>query len=312
MTVSPRRLVVIAALMVAGARSGAAGQKPEPAPTSKPRVARKPAAAAGDEALARRLCDALHALPAKRKQACCGAGASLATVCTQELTAAVGRGTVVLGAAAVDRCAAAAAKQFEGCGWVTALQPELPQACRGLIDGKLKAGATCRSSLECVEGLYCRGASPTGPGVCSPPQPPRTACEIPADNLAAFTREKDDPRHPECQGRCAKGQCLPLTPAAGPCASSALCAPGLNCIAGHCESRPLPKVGESCPGKTECEAGAFCQDGKCVALKEQGESCRLPFECRGLTCDKAPGASVGTCGDPCGRLASPPPAAKGT
>jgi hypothetical protein len=286
MIVSPRRLAVIVALLLA--------------------VAHQPSAAAGKgEALAQRLCDALHTLPAQRKQACCGApGASLAAACVQETTAAVRRATVSLDTARIEGCAAEAATQLEGCGWVTPLLPDLPAACVGVIGGKVKAGGACYSSLECGDGLYCRGVSPTNAGLCRPPQEAGAACEVPADNLSAFTRAKDDPRHPSCQGRCVKSKCLPLAPAGGACVSSALCAAGLNCIAGRCENRPLPKVAESCAGKTECAPGAYCQDGKCVALKGQGESCRLPFECRGLSCDKAPGAKAGTCGSPCGRLVS--------
>jgi len=250
---------------------------------------------------AERLCDALHALPAQRKSECCGAShaSSLAGLCGQELTAALGRGAVTIDAAGIDKCANETARQLDGCAWVTPLLPLQPQACHGLIHGKRKARASCRSSLECVDGLYCQGVGPTHAGVCSPPAAPRKRCELAADNLAAFTGAKADPRHPECQGRCVKGLCLPFVAPGAACASSALCPPGLNCIAGRCEDRPLPKLGEACGGSTVCEAGASCQGGQCKALKNAGEPCAQPFECRALQCVKARGASAGTCGEPC-------------
>lgn len=99
--------------------------------------------------LAEGLCDALHNLPAKRKQECCGkAFSSLAGVCAQELSASLGRNAVSVDRAAVDRCAAATSRQLEGCQWVTPLMPPLPDACRGVVVGKLVSGAACRSSLE--------------------------------------------------------------------------------------------------------------------------------------------------------------------
>lgn len=252
-----------------------------------------------EDPLARRLCDALHSLPAKRKQECCGAAASLAEACAQEVTASIRRGATSLDAARIDRCSAETERQLQGCAWVTPLQPSRPAPCGGLLDGKLGAGLACRSSLECGDGLYCRGLSPTAAGVCRPPAETGARCEVPADNLAAFALAKDDLRHPECKGRCVKGQCLALAPLGQACVSSALCASGLNCIAGRCQALPLPRIGESCAGKTSCEAGAFCDAGTCAAVKGAGESCAQSFECRALACIKAPGAAKGACADAC-------------
>ena len=108
-----------------------------------------PAGQTKPDPLAEGLCDALHTLPAKRKQECCGrAFPSLAVVCAQELSASLGRGAVSVDRAAVDRCAAEASRQLEGCKWVTPLMPPLPDACRGVVAGKLVSGAACRSSLR--------------------------------------------------------------------------------------------------------------------------------------------------------------------
>ena len=298
------RLFVGFALLIPTAGAPAAARTPKAPPAPK---ATLPAAALEDP-LALRLCDALHTLPAKRKQECCGAKtASLATVCTQELTAAIRRGAVTLEAAKIDRCAAETERQLEGCSWVSPLQPKRPAACAGLIGGRLQAGGACQSSLECSDGLFCKGLSPIRAGVCRPPAEPQNRCEAPADNLAAFVRSKDDPRHPECKGRCVKGQCLAVLPEGGACLSSASCVAGLNCIGGRCQALSLPRVGEPCVGKTGCDAGAYCDAGKCAAVKGAGEACAMPFECRAFACAKAPGAATGTCADPCVAASAPRP-----
>jgi hypothetical protein len=282
-------LVVLAPCVVAA--------RPQAPPARK---ASAPQATAPDP-VARRLCDALHALPARRKAECCGASAeSLADLCASEVTASLRRGAVTVDGAAVDRCGAETARDLEGCGWVAPQPPPLPAACRVLVQGTLAAGASCRSSLECREGLFCRGAGPETPGTCARPAPARTRCEVPADNLASYVRAGDDPRHPACDGLCIKGECLPFAPAGASCASSSGCVPGLHCVVGVCQDRELPKVGEACAGRTSCGAGAFCQDGRCRPQKAAGEACTLSSECRALACVKAKGATVGKCGEPCG------------
>src|SRR5436305_6828169 len=86
-------------------------------PPSSSAAAARPAASAVDGtqlALARRLCDALHTLPAQRKRECCPsvAAESLAGVCTGELEAALRRGTVRLDAGAVAACEAAITREL--------------------------------------------------------------------------------------------------------------------------------------------------------------------------------------------------------
>ena len=48
--------------------------------------------------------------------------------------------------------------------------PGLGALVGGVFSGRLDQGATCRSSLECREGLHCVGVSPLDPGTCQPPQ----------------------------------------------------------------------------------------------------------------------------------------------
>lgn len=266
----------------------------------------RPTAAKAD-AQARSLCDALHTLPAERKRQCCGTDpSSLADICIRELSASLRSGALTLDPPQLDRCMAEVPRLLEGCDWVGPLGPKLPDVCREAMQGQLKAGTRCRSSLECSAGLFCKGVGPGREGLCAAPGAAGRRCEVPSDNLAAFTAAKDDPRHPVCEGVCIKGQCLPFSAAGGGCQSSSGCKRGLNCIAGRCQEHPLPRVGEACPGNTRCEAGAYCQTGECKTLKSTGEACALPFECRAFECVKAPVASQGTCGNPCGPAARPP------
>jgi hypothetical protein len=302
MSPSRRCLSILLSATVVGAPAGAAQRTADPTRRAGP----SPAQA---ERLARRLCDALHALPAQRRQACCGGVAtSLAAVCTSEMAAAIRRGALSIDASNIDRCASESEKQLTGCSWVTPLLPSPPAACTGLVTGKLGAGAACQSSLECENGLYCRGVSAGRSGVCRPPAPPHAVCEFPADNIASYARAVDDPRHASCEGRCEKGQCLPFASAGSACVSSALCQPGLHCVGGKCAATPLPGVGDSCAATNVCDAGAYCDGGRCAALKDAGAACALPFECRALACDKAPDAKLGKCADACVAAASPSPA----
>jgi hypothetical protein len=268
------------------ADAGAAGAKAKAAAQSAP--------------LAVQLCDALHALPASRKLECCGGTAgNLAAVCATEVGAALQRKAVQIDEAALKKCAADTAHELEGCAWVTPLLPRLPPSCERLVEGTLKSGATCRSALECGAGLYCRGVTPTGAGVCAEPAAVGSRCENPADNLVSFVRAKDDARHPSCRGVCLKGQCLARIDEGGACPSTAACVAGLNCIGGHCTTHALPALGEACSGTSECGDAAVCVDAKCSKPKDAGASCKLPFECRSLACDKAPTAESGVCTEVC-------------
>ena len=273
------------------------------APAKKP----PPAASKEDVALAKRVCDMLQGQPAERRAACCHtSGGDLSAVCTGELGAAIARGTVKLDAKRLDACAAATTSALEGCGWVGPLLPKPPAECVTLIAGALAAGQVCHSSLECADGLHCAGIAPGGTGTCAPPIAVGGRCEHPADNLVSFARADDDPHHPVCAGACLKGQCLALVAEGGTCPSNAACAQGLNCIGGKCTKQALPALGASCSGSVECGGGAVCASGKCIKPKDAGESCKLPFECRSLACDKPPGAVEGKCTDVCGTPASNP------
>jgi hypothetical protein len=286
------------ALALALIAARAPGRAAEPEATSEAGAAPEAGAA---EPLARRWCEVMHALPAERKGECCGTTpGSLAEPCTGALGAALRRGALSIDAAALERCAAEASRELEGCGWVGPRPPKPPSACTTLIEGKLESGGSCRSSLECLDGLYCRGATAEGVGVCAAPATPGGRCAAPADNLAAFSGLRDDPRHPECRGLCIKGQCLAFAGAGGACPSSAICGHGLRCIAGRCQEPPRRKIGESCEGHAACDEGTYCSAGRCAPVKGGGETCSLPAECGGLACERSRNADTGTCADPCG------------
>jgi len=185
----PRPAAGMAVILVLLATAGRGETPPTPPrePARAPRSARP--ASTKPDSLAQRLCDALHTLPTRRKKECCGrAPPSLAAVCAQELSASIRNRAVGLDAATIDWCAAETSRQLERCDWVTPLMPKLPDACRNIAHGRLKgAGARCRSSFECPDGLFCKGVRPGKDGICAAPGASRTRCEVPADNLAAFT-----------------------------------------------------------------------------------------------------------------------------
>jgi len=246
------------------------------------------------------LCEALHDLPARRKQECCGArNASLAALCTTALAESLGASRTLVDADAIERCGKASARELVGCEWAGPLQPGLPAACSGLIVGQMERGATCQSSLECRDGLYCQGVSPLGAGVCAAPARVGARCEFPADNLAAYARAEGDPRHPSCEGICLRGRCLAKLAEGGACSGSAQCAGGRNCISGQCRDTALFAQGAACSSSAECAAGNLCIDKNCGAHKPGAASGRLPFECRSLECRKADGEDSGVCVDAC-------------
>jgi hypothetical protein len=217
--------------------------------------------------------------------------------CVRTLSSALRSGAVALDAAEVDDCAAAAAKETEGCDWVTSTGSPTPAACLGILRGKLEEGALCRSNLECTEGLRCRGLGATRPGKCAPPLPAARMCNVSTDSLAAFTGQDDfDRHHPECAGYCVRRQCTDAVAPGAACAASVECGPGARCVAGKCSSGPPPAPGEACTDA--CAAGSRCWRGKCVATKAGGEACEDDGECR-AHCERADGGKVGTCAGQC-------------
>jgi hypothetical protein len=259
-----------------------------------------PAAFGEPDPRAVRLCDALHGLPERRKAECCGsksAPGGLTTECVRVVTIALRDKAVTVADAALDRCTADAEQLVRGCDWVTPLAPRAPDSCQAILTGLYSAGAQCRSSLDCEDGLFCRGATPTTTGVCSAPAPAGAACGAPADTLATYVKDTDYvERHRECEGFCRSGRCADFVGAGGSCSSNVQCGPGAQCLDRTCAARPLPKAGEPCKGS--CADDAACVAGTCIARKAAGEACSSPFECQ-AACIMKPGEKAGVCGGQC-------------
>lgn len=274
-------------------------------PASEAKAVRSERAPAAT-AVSRRLCAALHTLPDTRRAACCAGtpnGGGLADACVRALDDALARNAITLDADDVKRCAADAARELDGCDWVTPQAPRLPASCRAIAHGRVAAGAACRSSLECSDGLVCWGAGAKADGICAPPGAGGATCGRTEDALATYLRASADERHPECAGFCSHGRCAARVAADGACSTSAQCASGNHCAAGRCTAGRPPVLGEDC-GSSACADGLACVAGRCALPQKSGESCTRPSDCAatclppgtdgrrvcGMQCDAFPGA----------------------
>lgn len=248
---------------------------------------------------ARELCQALHALPAERRAACCGGapGQTLVAECARMLSLALASGNVELDARRTAACLADQHSAFAGCGWVGPSAPPLPEVCQGLTVGKLDSGGRCRSSLECRDGLRCRGLGPTQAGVCDAPGAPTTACELGVDPLAVYLIQ-DSRNHPECAGTCLRRTCITAVAAGEACSYGGQCGPDAHCAAGHCAPGRFAKDGEPC-SVGACAPGSVCHDGSCVPRKKEGGRCTTDEECLGACL--SPDGGSGVCGMRCPR-----------
>ncbi|AKT43424.1 hypothetical protein [Chondromyces crocatus] len=211
----------------AGAEAGAGSDEVRPV---------YPVTGEAPEAVAVRLCEALHALPSARKAACRGGteGFHAGAECARTLSEALRAGAVVVEEEAVARCRTAMESALSGCAWAGGLTPRAPVSCEGIVRGTLREGARCRSALECVSGLSCAGLGPTKSGLCVPP---RVAgpCGRAVDTLAVLARQSQaEVEHPECAGHCAQLQCAVDVPLGGACKGDVVCGRGRACVAGRC------------------------------------------------------------------------------
>ncbi len=279
------------------------------APTSKPDGEVQPVYpidAGPPDPLALRFCEAVQALPEKRKGECCaGARVGIAPVdaCVRTLSYALAQHAVTLAPADLDRCAEAMTAATSGCDWVTPFAISIPPACVGILDGTLAAKAPCRSSLECAAGLRCQGLSAVDLGACGAPRAARFQCGVGIDTLAAYTRQDNvDRDHPECEGRCTRGGCEDAFALGAPCKSDSQCGKS-RCLAGKCAAGLLPALGAACPAGV-CAPGAGCVDAVCVAPKAEGAACGSSAECRG-ECGLGDAGPAGTCTMRCPSFALP-------
>ncbi len=239
-----------------------------------------------------RLCAALHALPAARLLTCCQRGTvSFESECTRTLSASVAAGAIELKPSQVAQCEQAMQERLRGCDWVGRHGIPLPSACIGIIQGKLNRASRCRSSLECAEGLFCHAAGPTDWGTCQPPAADGAACALSVDSLAAYSRDRLEGRHDECEGTCERHRC---SAAHSSCVSSVQCAGGQHCNAeGQCVLGSFAQAQQSCsPGS--CVDDLRCLRGRCVVPGAVGATCLSDDECHG-SCDKVTGLCAAHC-----------------
>jgi hypothetical protein len=183
------------------------------------------------DATAQKICESLQTLPRARKAECCQKppGILLTSECTRVLSGAMQDGALVVAAASADACAAAMAERFDGCGWVGEWSRDLPSACTGILEGQREDGETCRSSLECEDGLTCHGVSPTDTGTCGAPGAAGAVCGRGIDPVASYVGQETMRAHPECAGFCANQRCRDLARVGDRCVSDAHCGDGNIC-----------------------------------------------------------------------------------
>lgn len=263
--------------------------------------------------LAEKLCNGVTMMPEKKRAQCCKMqpGITFTSECSRQLSAALRHNALTVEEKDVDACIAAFEKTLDGCEWVGPFPPGPPAACQGIFKGKIALGQKCRSSLECVGELRCKGLGPTTPGTCTTAGTTgETTCGSTTDSLATYTRQNDvDKRHPECKERCIKHRCQAAASEGAACQISNDCQDGMQCVVAgapppkggippkKCVAGKLPgKDGEACPGDA-CADGLDCVGGKCAAKKASGEACTNDWECRG-GCIKSDGGK-GLCGLRC-------------
>ena len=271
-----------------------------------------PVDAGPPDPLATRFCEAIQALPEARKAECCAGartGVAPTSACVRTLSYALAQRAVSLDAAELDRCVEAMKKATFGCDWVTPFSIAIPLVCQEIVKGTLAEKESCRSSLECAAGLRCQGLSATDVGACGPARVARMQCGVGIDTLATYTRQDGvDRDHPECAGRCARGQCDDASALGAECKSDSQCGKS-RCVAGKCANSALPALGAPCPASA-CAPGAGCVSGVCVAPKAEGAACGSSAECRGQ-CVTEDGGAAGTCAKQCPSFALPTRVAPG-
>jgi hydrogenase/urease accessory protein HupE len=154
------------------------------------------------------LCDALQRLPRQRRAECSEAkiGITLEAECTRLLSGALELGALSLDPAAADSCERDTRARYASCEFLSEAALTPAASCSDMIQGRLAAGQTCRSSLECPRGLTCKGIGPLDAGTCAPPKRNGEACGRALDPLASYLPHSE-PAHRECAGTCVNGRC---------------------------------------------------------------------------------------------------------
>lgn len=196
----------------------------------------------------------------------------------------------------------------------------LPPGCPSLLDGRQTSGAPCRSTLDCVKGLFCNLSS-TCPGLCAPrlaegaPCSEDDHCEA---NLRCMRIGDQNPElcrrpagldapcggntQPSCElglyclgssgdqpGACKSVASLFVSDLSQSCnvSTGPLCKPGYHClvVGGRCVPESTDQscalaVPDQCPPDYVCNL-----QGRCELLPTEGQVCNflnpLVPPCRG-------------------------------
>jgi hypothetical protein len=249
-----------------------------------------------------KLCHVLQEVPARRTAECCKSPPPTEVLphreCVRMLSAALHAGAVRVTAESVAACVEAAGRPNGDCAWAGAEQVP-PPACLIALEGTLKAGARCRSTLECAGTLFCNGVSPTTAGTCSAPLALGGQCGA-VDPLAAYTRNHTlETTRPACaSGSCQRGRCVATPVLGAPCKYNGACATGHWCKAGACTDQPRGALGEACGAPGECLDALRCVGEKCALPNALGAPCTTNAQCP-FRCEKDE-RGVGTCQPFCG------------
>lgn len=241
-----------------------------------------------------RACQALHDVPEKRRADCCKIEPTLVLTseCVRMLGVAVESGAIELAEDDVAACETAQAAQHSDCAHVGPWPLQAAGPCQRLLRGTLTAGARCRSSLECVDGLRCRGVGPTEAGTCATPGATGEPCGGRVDTLATMTRQLGvDAAHPECREACGRRRCEPVRVLGATCELPSQCGRAARCERGRCVAGAAIPAGGACSG-AGCAPGTRCIAGTCALPKPLGADCATDMEC-------AAGCVAGRCGPRC-------------
>ncbi len=159
--------------------------------------------------LADRLCRALDELPRVRRAECGGKkpGVLFTRSCTQRLDQAVRSGAISLVPDEVEACIGAFRARYETCAFAGERSLPVVAACQRVLHGTRGLAETCRSSLECHDGLFCDGAGPLDSGQCRPPRENGSACGLAIDPLEAYVQSAAGADHRECHDACVNAHC---------------------------------------------------------------------------------------------------------
>lgn len=250
-----------------------------------------------------KLCRVLQELPAEHDARCCGKPPPTEVLthreCIRMLSASLHSGALRLAPEKLAACLESAGRPALDCAWAGTQQPP-PAPCLAAVEGTLKAGATCRSTLECAGALICNGVSPVRAGTCTAPLPLGQSCGGTVDPLAAYTRNQAlETTRPECAaGSCQRGRCLAPPAVDAPCRHRGACAPGHWCNNFKCTDQPQGALGDPCTGPDACQDALRCVAGRCRAPGALGSACTTDAECplRCLMDDNGKGSCQPFCG----------------